>query len=92
VCALIAVRDLQSKNLILLKGALFLFLGMLAFALIVIETLSVRIAALVLIAVWAFGRFYYFMFYVIEKYVDSQYKYSGLYSFIKYMLSKRVDR
>jgi hypothetical protein len=83
------VRDIQNKNLILLKGGLFLLLGILTFGLIILETLSLRVAALTLIAIWAFGRFYYFMFYVIERYVDGQYKYSGLSSFVKYMLSKR---
>jgi len=39
---------------------------------------------------WASARAYYFMFYVIEKYVDSNYKFSGVFSFIQYFISKRT--
>jgi len=38
--------------------------------------------------VWCFARFYYFAFYVIEHYVDGDYKFNGLGSFARYMLSK----
>jgi hypothetical protein len=31
---------------------------------------------------------YYFMFYVIEKYVDPKYKFAGIYSFLKYIVRK----
>jgi len=30
------------------------------------------------------------MFYVIEKYVDPNYKFAGLYSFLLYLLRKRA--
>ena len=41
---------------------------------------------------WASARLYYFMFYVIEKYVDGEYKFSGVFSFLKYVLSRRRSR
>jgi hypothetical protein len=43
-----------------------------------------RTAALLVVAIWSFCRFYYFAFYVIEKYIDPSYKFSGLISFAKY--------
>ena len=42
-----------------------------------------KTAALLALAIWSFCRFYYFAFYVIEKYVDPGYKFSGLISFLK---------
>jgi len=81
--------DIQNKQVILLKGFLFLTLGILALAILAFDAQSVRIVALALIAIWAFCRFYYFMFYCIEKYVDSDFKFAGLTSFVIYMLKRR---
>jgi hypothetical protein len=47
---------------------------------------------MLIICIWAFCRFYYFAFYVIEHYVDPDYKFSSLYSFFKYLLRSRKDR
>lgn len=85
------MRDLTSVAAIKLKGALFLFLGILSAALILLEVASWRLAVLLVICIWAFCRAYYFAFYVIEKYVDPQYKFSGLGSAVKYLIS-RSDR
>ena len=50
---------------------------------------DLRLALLLGIAIWAFARAYYFAFYVIEKYVDPSYKFSGLISFARYFFSRR---
>jgi hypothetical protein len=42
---------------------------------------------LLLVAIWAFCRAYYFAFYVIEHYVDPAYRFSGLIDFFRYALS-----
>jgi hypothetical protein len=47
---------------------------------------------LLLLTVWAFCRFYYFAFYVIEHYVDSTYRFAGLLSFLQYAIHKRRER
>jgi hypothetical protein len=83
------MSDLKNPNLIKLKGLLFLLLGFLASALLLIETPTLRHAALLTIAVWSFCRFYYFAFYVIEHYVDPTFRFSGLGSFARYLMSKR---
>ena len=72
-----------------MKGILFLIIGVLSSVLLIVESPSWRVAALLVIAIWCFCRFYYFAFYVIEKYVDPSYKFSGLYSFLKYMFQRR---
>ena len=72
-----------------MKGILFLLLGTASAALLVMDNLSLRTVALLALTIWCFCRFYYFAFYVIEKYVDSSYKFSGLWSFVRYLLRNR---
>jgi len=48
-----------------------------------------RVALLLGVAIWSFSRFYYFAFYVIEKYVDSSYRFAGLPSFARYLIAER---
>ena len=47
------------------------------------------VTVLLALAIWSLCRFYYFAFYVIEKYVDSKYKFSGLIDFAKYVFRRR---
>jgi hypothetical protein len=82
--------DLKSAKLIYLKGFLFLVTSLLSAAALLLDSPTLRTAFLLLIAVWSFCRLYYFMFYVIEKYVDPAYKFAGLYSFLLYLLRKSV--
>ncbi len=86
------MRELQSATWIKLKGIFFLLLGFGAVALILLENFSWRLAGLLALAIWCFCRFYYFAFYVIEKYVDPGYKFSGLWSFAGYLFRSRRDK
>ncbi|OLC94373.1 MAG: hypothetical protein DMG35_16020 [Acidobacteria bacterium] len=70
------------------KGILFLLLGLLSAALLFFERPTLRVAVLLLVVVWSFCRFYYFAFYVLERYVDPTYKFSGLFSLARYLLRK----
>ena len=81
--------DLKSAKLIYLKGFLFLVTGVLAAAGILLENPTLQTAFLLGIAIWSFCRLYYFMFYVIEKYVDPEYKFAGIYAFLVYLVRKR---
>jgi hypothetical protein len=81
--------DIKSPTLLYFKGALFLVTGATAAALILAEAPSLKVALLLALTVWCFARAYYFAFYVIEKYVDPSYRFSGLWSFAKYVLSNR---
>ena len=74
-----------------LKGILFLIIGLLSSALLLIEHFEIKTAVLLAIAVWCFCRFYYFAFYVIEHYVDPSYRFSGLWSFARYLIARRHD-
>jgi hypothetical protein len=83
------MKDLTSPTWIKLKGILFLALGILAAVLLVLEQPNWKVAVLLVVTVWCFCRFYYFAFYVIEKYVDPGYKFSGLWSFVCYLFENR---
>jgi len=83
------VKDLANPKWIKLKGLLFLLLGLACSLLLILEARSLKIGVLLALAVWCFCRFYYFAFYVIEHYVDSSYRFSGLWSFACYLWSKR---
>jgi hypothetical protein len=83
------MKDLTSPGWIKAKGMMFLFLGLAASALLVLECPTWKVALLLALAVWSFCRSYYFAFYVIEKYVDPGYKFSGLGSFVRYWLGTR---
>jgi hypothetical protein len=85
------MKDLTSATWIKVKGILFLFLGCAAAVLLFLENPTWRTGLLLALAIWCFCRFYYFAFYVIEKYVDSSYKFSGLWSFVCY-LAKRPGK
>ncbi len=83
------MSDLTNPKIIKLKGVLFLLMGILAAVLLLIETPTLRQAALLAIVIWSFCRFYYFAFYVIEHYVDPQFRFSGLISFTRYLIKQR---
>jgi len=80
------------KGWILIKGAAFLVLGLLAAGMLLCLHPELRVAALLAIAIWAFCRLYYFCFYVIEKYVDPEFRFSGLGSFVKWMFARSRGR
>ena len=83
------MADITSSKLIWIKGILFLLLGLLASVLLVLHSPNVTVTLLLCLSVWAYCRFYYFAFYVIQHYVDSNYRFSGLLSFLHYALCKR---
>jgi uncharacterized membrane protein len=82
------MRDLQSSRWMWVKAALFLIIGFISSALILAEDPDWRILVLLALAIWAFCRAYYFVFYVIEKYIDPSFRFSGLISVARYIWRK----
>ena len=74
------------------KGWLFLVLGILAATGLIATVPRWDIAILGAIAIWAFCRWYYFMFYVVEHYVDGSFRYAGLGAFLLYLYRSRSRR
>ena len=81
------MRDLQSHRWMWVKAILFLLIGLASSALILLELPDLRIFVLLVLAIWSFCRAYYFAFYVIEHYIDPSYKFSGLFSALRYLCS-----
>jgi hypothetical protein len=77
--------DLTNPKAILAKGWLFLVLGILSGGALLALNFTWENAVLLAIALWAFCRWYYFMFYVIEHYVDPSFKFAGLFDFLRYL-------
>lgn len=72
------MRDLKSKRLIVTKGMMFLGIAMTVALLLLTERPTIRTAVLLIILVWSACRFYYFLFYALEKYVDPSLRYAGV--------------
>lgn len=85
------MKDLTDPRWIKFKGILFLLVGVLAATLLIFEAPTLKVAALLLIAIWCFCRAYYFAFYVLEKYVDPAFRFSGLGSAVKFLCARRKD-
>lgn len=83
------MKELTSAKWIVFKGLLFLLLGVVASLWLVLDNLTWKTAALLLLAIWCSCRFYYFAFYVMERYVDSTFRFSGLISLLRHIATRR---
>jgi hypothetical protein len=83
------MADIRSPKLLYLKGALFLLVGALASGLLLAEHADWKFTALLALAIWSYARAYYFVFYVIEHYIDPGYKFAGLWDFARYLLNRK---
>jgi len=79
------MREITSLNGMVFKAALFLLLGLIAGMQIFLIQPTLRMVLLLVVVVWCFCRLYYFAFYVIQHYVDSSFRFSGLLAFILYL-------
>lgn len=71
---------------------MLLLVGVAASGLLLLQAPDLSVAFCLCVAIGAFCRFYYFAFYVIERYVDSEYRFSGLGSFLQHALFRRRRR
>jgi hypothetical protein len=84
------MTDIRNPRLLYFKGTLLICVGLIATIVMLVEHPSLKFAALLAIAIWAFARSYYFAFYVIEHYIDGDFKYSGLFSFLRYCIKRQT--
>ncbi len=84
--------DLQSSPLIIAKGLMFFGIAALSTFLLIVERPSLRVAILLGLLVWASCRFYYFLFYVLERYVDPNLRYAGLWALVVAITRRNVTR
>ena len=81
--------DITNPKLLYFKGFLFLLAGCLAALALLLECPTLRAVLLLTLCVWCFARSYYFAFYVIEHYIDGEYRFAGLGSFFLYLFRRR---
>jgi hypothetical protein len=86
------MRELRDVRWIKLKAALFVCAGVLAVALLITDRPTLREIFLLVVVIWAFCRAYYFAFYVLERYVDPSYKFSGLASLVRHFAAGPTPR
>ncbi len=80
--------DIRSHFWMYFKAFLMLVAGVMASILILIDHPAIRTAVLLAVAIWGFCRAYYFAFYVVERYVDPTFRFSGLMAFLWYVAKK----
>ena len=83
------MRDLTNPRHMVLKAVLFAAIGITSAVLLLLESPSLRTALLLLLVIWAFARLYYFAFYVIERYIDPEYRSSGILSAVRYLAGRK---
>lgn len=87
------MANLTHPRAIWFKGGLFVGLGLLSAGLLIARMADFSSMALLAITIWAFCRAYYFAFYVIQHYVDPNFRFAGLLDFVRYTLhGKQPDR
>jgi hypothetical protein len=80
--------DLKSPRLIHAKGFLFLVLGVLGATGLFLESPHFKTVVLLSVCVWAFCRFYYYLFYVLERYLGKATPYAGVLDALLFILKK----
>ena len=83
------MRDIKNPAGMWTKAILFLVIGLGASILLALEVGTLKGLLLLVLSIWAFCRAYYFVFYVIEKYVDPGYRFSGLISLARYLFRRK---
>jgi hypothetical protein len=86
------MKDLRRPALLYLKAALLLAVGCISVFLLILRQPSVTTVVLIALALWAFARAYYFGFYVIERYIDPSFRFSGLWSVVKHLVRTRAGK
>jgi hypothetical protein len=91
------VKRILTVNLgtdfILLKFVLFLIISVFGItSMLVLNKFDLFFVILLVTTIWSCSRIYYFLFYVIHKFFDPQYKFSGLFHFISYFINRHKKK
>src|SRR5262245_54467141 len=84
-----SMADISNPKLLYAKAVLLLVTGLLASTLLLLEHPTLQVGFLLAVSIWCFARCYYFVFYVIEHYIDPGYRFGGLWSFACYLLRRK---
>ena len=80
--------DIKSPRLLHAKGLLFVALGLFSAGLLFAQVPTVKTALLIGITIWSFCRFYYYLFYVLERYLGREKRFAGIFDALKFILSQ----
>jgi hypothetical protein len=78
--------DIKTPWLIHTKGVLFVALGGLSAGLLIAEMPTVRTIALLGVTIWAFCRFYYYLFYVLDRYLGREKRFAGVLDAVRHVI------
>jgi len=83
------MADLKNPKWMYAKALMLLGIGVMTFFLLLLPQELWAKILLQTLMIWAFSRAYYFAFYVVEHYIDDDYRFSGLLNFFQYVLRQR---
>lgn len=81
--------DIKNPWFIHAKGILFVVLGLLAAFLLIIQEPTIKTVVLVAAGIWSFCRFYYYLFYVLDRYLGRENRFSGILDAPRFLLISR---
>jgi hypothetical protein len=83
------MRDLTSHRSMKIKAALFAAIGLFSACLLWMSIPTFKSLVLLVLCIWAFCRLYYFAFYVIERYINPDFRFSGVLDAVRYLLRSK---
>ncbi|MEL7496901.1 MAG: hypothetical protein AAFN77_04785 [Planctomycetota bacterium] len=72
-------RDIESPWLLKVKGLAFAVIGLLSAGILMWQLKEWTLIAMLIVSIWAWCRFYYFLFYVLEHYAGRKRPYAGIF-------------
>ncbi len=81
--------DIKSVRLLWIEAILFVVLGVMAGGIIWLNEPRLQTCLLLLVCVWSMCRAYYFAFHGLQSYADQSFRYAGIWSILRYLLSSR---
>ena len=83
--------DLKAPWLMHLKGALFVVIVVMCATVLFLQVPTLTTGILILAMVWASCRFYYYLFYVLERYLGREKRFAGVVDALCFLATK-TDR
>ena len=86
------MRTLLTPKWMVVKAALFVAIAICAAVLVFVQNPSWSTGVLLTLVAWGSCRAYYFAFYVIQHFVDSSFRFSGLFDFARWAVRRRYEK
>ncbi|MBM4063968.1 MAG: hypothetical protein FJ265_23150 [Planctomycetes bacterium] len=85
----VRVKHVLTPRWMAIKAAQFLMVAGLAAFVVLWRDPSWTVGACLVLLGWSCSRAYYFVFYVVERYVDPSYRFAGLLDFARWLARNR---